>query len=66
LTHNPDVIIGKESWLGEEIRNGEVFKDYYTTFRRNRNTRVGGMFICVKNYIAYVELRMDEDFEKLK
>jgi hypothetical protein len=61
-TYNLDVIIGTESWLREEISNAEVFRDDYTTFRRNRNTRGGGVFICVKNYIACVELWVDEDF----
>jgi hypothetical protein len=26
-THNPDVIIGTESWLREEVSNAEVFRD---------------------------------------
>jgi hypothetical protein len=33
-THKPDVITGTESWLREEINNAEVFRDDYTTFRR--------------------------------
>ena len=35
-TYNPDVVIGKESWLSEEIKNSEVFRDDYITFRRDR------------------------------
>jgi len=26
-TYNPDVVIGTESWLSEEINNAEVFRD---------------------------------------
>jgi hypothetical protein len=37
-TYNPDVIIGTESWLKEEINNAEVFRDECTTFRRNMCT----------------------------
>jgi lipoate-protein ligase A len=48
----PNVIIGKESWLRKEISNAEVFRNDYTTFRRDRNTGGGGVFICVKNCIA--------------
>jgi hypothetical protein len=48
-TYNPDVTIGTESWLRDQISNAEVFRDDYTTFRRDRNTRGGGVFICVKN-----------------
>jgi hypothetical protein len=32
-TYNPDVVIGKESWLKEDISNVEVFRDDFTTFR---------------------------------
>ena len=45
-THNPDVVIGTESWLSEEIN---IFRDNYITFRRDRCSGGGGVFICVKN-----------------
>jgi hypothetical protein len=53
------------SWLREEISNAEVFRDDYATFRRDRNTRGGGVFTCAKNYIACVELFVDEEFEMI-
>ena len=28
-TYNPDVVIGTESWLSEELSNAEVFRDDY-------------------------------------
>jgi hypothetical protein len=46
--YNPDVIIGTESWLTEEINNSEVFRDDYTTCRIDRCTRGDRAFICVK------------------
>jgi len=55
-TYNPDVVIGTESWLSEEISNEEVFRADYTTFRRDRHTHSGGVFMCVKNYITCTEL----------
>jgi len=64
-TYNPDVILGTESWLGEEINNAEVFLDNYSTFRRDKCTRGGGVFICVKNYVDCRELWVDEDFEMI-
>jgi hypothetical protein len=64
-TYNPDVVIGTESRLSEEINNAEVFRDGYITFRRDRCSRGGGVFICVKNYIDCRELCSDEDFEML-
>jgi hypothetical protein len=33
--YNPDVIIGTEPWLREEISNAELFRDEYTTFSRD-------------------------------
>ena len=47
-TYNPDVVIGTESWLSEEINNAEFFRDGYIIFRRDRFSRGGGVFICVK------------------
>jgi hypothetical protein len=64
-TYNPDVIIGAESGLREEISNAQVFRDDYTTFRRDRNTRGGGVFICVKDFIPCAKLWVDKDFEMI-
>jgi len=58
-TYNPDMFIGTESWLREEIKNAEVFRDDYTTFRRDMCSRVGGVFICVKNYVDCREIWAD-------
>jgi len=58
-TYNPDVIIGTASWISEGISNGEVFRVDYTTFRRDRHTRLGGVFIYVKYFIICAELWVD-------
>jgi hypothetical protein len=47
-TYKPDVVIGTESWLSEANGNAEVFRTDYTTFRRDKHTRDGGVLICVK------------------
>jgi hypothetical protein len=47
--YDPDVVTGTESWLREEISNAKIFIADYTTFRRDRHVRGGGVFICVKN-----------------
>ena len=62
-TYNPDVLIGTESWLSEEISNAEIFRADYTTSRRDKHTRSGGFFICVKNYFTCAELWVDEVYE---
>jgi hypothetical protein len=64
-TYNADVVMGTESRLSEEINNAEVFRDDYITFRRDRFSQGGGVFICVKNYIDCRELWTVEDFEML-
>jgi hypothetical protein len=43
-TYNPDVI-GTESWLSENICNAEVFRTDYRTFRRDRHTHIGEVFV---------------------
>jgi hypothetical protein len=35
-TYNPDIIIGAELWLREEVGNLEIFRADFTTFRRDR------------------------------
>jgi hypothetical protein len=58
---NPYVIIGTASWLREEINNAEVFRDDYTTFRRDRCT--GGWSVyCVKKLMVSGGLWVDENF----
>jgi hypothetical protein len=42
-----------------------MFRDDYRTVRRDRNTRVGGVFICVRDCIACAELRVNEGFEMI-
>jgi hypothetical protein len=64
-TYNPNVVIGTESWLNEEINNADVFSDDYITFRRDRCTRGGGVFICFKNKIDCRVLWTDEVFEMI-
>ena len=61
-TYSPDVVIGTESWLKEDITNFEIFRADFTTFRRDKFARGGGIFIFVKNIIASTELRVEDDF----
>ena len=42
--HNPDFIIGSESWLSNSILNNEVFPPDYTIFRKDRDSGYGGVF----------------------
>jgi hypothetical protein len=63
-TYNSDIVIGKESWIKEDINNAEAFRSDFTTFIRDRSGCCGGeFFICVQNIIASTELWEDVDFE---
>jgi hypothetical protein len=64
-TYNPDVVIGTESWLKEDINNAEVFRADFTTFRRDRCLRSDGVFICIKNFVTSKELWAEKDFEMI-
>jgi len=44
-TYNPDVVKGTKSWLSEEISTAKVFRADYTSFRRDRHTRSGRVFV---------------------
>jgi hypothetical protein len=61
----PDIIIGMESWLKEEIGNTEIFRTDFTTFRRDRHTQSGDVFICVKNNITSSKIWVDDEIEIL-
>ena len=61
--YDSDVVIGTESWLINDIKNAEIFRGDYMVFRRDRCSRGGGVFICVKNYIDCRELWADEESE---
>ena len=48
----PDIVIGTESWLHNDIINSSVFPvENYTVYRKDRGSRGGGVFILVKNSI---------------
>ena len=55
--HNPDVIMGTESWLTPDISDSEVFPRDYITYRKDRCGKIGGgVFISVRdNLTSYRE-----------
>ena len=44
--HNPDIIIGSESWLKSDILSCEVFPPGYTVYRHDRADGYGGVFVA--------------------
>ena len=53
--HQPDIVIGTESWLSEVISNSEIVPPNYTVIRKDRDSAdfgpegYGGVFIAVKS-----------------
>lgn len=43
----PSVVIGTESWLNDDITNGEVFPDNFVCYRKDMTSRGGGVFVLV-------------------
>ena len=63
----PDILIGTESWLSENISNSEIFPSNYSVIRKDRplnhqGQRHGGVFICARNDII-MSHRADLDSE---
>ena len=46
-----EIIAVTETWLNENVSNGEILNDNYSIHRRDRNTgaRGGGILLAVKN-----------------
>ena len=42
--HNPDFVVGSESWLSHSILNSKVFPSNFTVFRK---TEMEGMMECL-------------------
>jgi len=51
VTNNTDIIIGTESHLNDAIRNPEIFPNNFQTYRNNRNSYGGSVFVSVKSSI---------------
>ena len=68
--HNPDIVIGTESWLTLNHLDCEIFPQSlgYTSFRRDRcsETKGGGVFILVRNtFVATEQKELQTDCEIL-
>ena len=53
--HNPDVVLGTESKLHNDIPTYSVFPSNYTVYRKDRNANGGGVFHAVKSDIVCEE-----------
>ena len=62
----PDVIIGTETWLSKDIKDSEIFSSCYSVFRKDRDSRGGGVLIAVKDeFKSTLVSELDTDCEIL-
>ena len=61
--HHTQIRVLMILFLPLQIFYAELFRDVYITFRRDRCSRGGGVFICIKNYMDCRVLWTDEVFE---
>ena len=54
--HNPDFIVGTESWLSHSIHNNEIFPLTYWIYRHDRADGYGGVFVACKSNIISEEI----------
>ena len=61
--HQPDVIIGSESWLSPAIFSSELFPPNYNVYRKDREDGYGGVFIACGRNIFSENLPINTDCE---
>ncbi|XP_021366929.1 uncharacterized protein LOC110459148 [Mizuhopecten yessoensis] len=61
----PDIIIGNESWLANDIGNSEIFPPEFqqNVYRKDRNKHGGGVFIAVEDNLITCDITSSEDCE---
>ncbi|XP_072014761.1 uncharacterized protein [Amphiura filiformis] len=47
--HDPDIILGSETWLNNTVEDKEIIPDNYTVFRKDREDSHGGVVIAIRN-----------------
>ena len=61
--HNPDFVVGSESWLTHSILNSEVFPSNFTVFRKDQDGGHGGVFIACRSSIECKSIEIDTECE---
>ena len=53
----PDIILGNESWLTPDIKNSEIFPDFFDAIRKDRvgDSHGGGVFIAFRRDLLCTE-----------
>ena len=51
ISSSIDVLIITETWLNGSVFNNEILPDNYTIYRRDRDSRGGGVFLAIRDCI---------------
>ena len=62
---DPDIIVGTETWLSNDILSSEVLPTNYNVFRRDRNDSHGGVLLAVKNDLVCTPIYTSKNSELL-
>ena len=60
---SPDCVIGTESWLDNSFQIAEMFPPNYNIYRKDRNSKVGGVFIAVKSDYISSQVKTEDNCE---
>ena len=64
ITNNDiDIIIGTESHLNKTILSSEIFPNNFQTYRKDRNSYGGGVFVSVKSSIPSSQIDINSSIE---
>ena len=63
FSNDIDILVGTESHLDDTISNSEILPNNFCTYRKDRNSNGGGVFISVKNTIPSFEIDTDTTIE---
>ena len=62
--HNPDIILGSETWINPSIKSEELFPDKYTVVRKDREDSYGGVVVAIKkDLVGTHKIELDTNCE---
>ncbi|VDI07255.1 Hypothetical predicted protein [Mytilus galloprovincialis] len=62
---NPNILIGTETWLRNDISSSEIFPDGYTVYRKDRWDGYGGVLVAVKSDYISELVDIENDTESI-
>lgn len=63
LSHDPDIVILTETWLNESVYDSEFVPPGYSVYRKDRESRGGGVCVLFKNSLKILSMPDVSDIE---